>query len=58
MQVTSIRVRNFKALQNITMENIPGFAVVVGANGAGKSTLIDVFGFLKDCLTGDVRAAL
>lgn len=58
MQVTSIKVRNFKALQNIAMEDIPGFAVIVGANGAGKSTLIDVFGFLKDCLTGDVRAAL
>lgn len=58
MQVTSIRVQNFKALQNVHMENIPGFAVIVGANGAGKSTLIDIFGFLKSCLTGDVRSAL
>jgi predicted ATPase len=29
--------------------------VVVGANGTGKSTLFDVFGFLHDCLKGNVR---
>jgi predicted ATPase len=33
-------------------------AVVVGANGSGKSTLFDVFGFLHDCLIGNVRQAL
>jgi len=58
MQIQSIKVKNFKALRDIEMNNIPGFAVLVGANGAGKSTLIDVFEFLKDCLIGDVRSAL
>ncbi|MCX8509283.1 MAG: AAA family ATPase [Rhodobacteraceae bacterium] len=58
MQVTEIRVKNFKALQNVHVENIPGFAVFIGANGAGKTTLIDLFGFLKSCLIGDVRSAL
>lgn len=32
--------------------------VVVGANGSEKSTLFDVFGFLYDCLKGNVRQAL
>jgi predicted ATPase len=32
--------------------------VVVGANGTGKSTLFEVFGFLHDCLKGNVRQAL
>lgn len=32
--------------------------MVVGANGSGKSTLFDVFGFLHDCLKGNVRQAL
>lgn len=32
--------------------------MIVGANGTGKTTLFDVFGFLKDCLTYNVRAAL
>jgi predicted ATPase len=58
MRIHSIRVKNFKALQNVEMPNIPGFAVLVGANGTGKSTFIDVFGFLKDCLKNNVRAAL
>jgi predicted ATPase len=58
VQIQSIKVRNFKALKDVEMKNIPGFAVLVGANGSGKSTLIDVFEFLKDCLIGDVRSAL
>lgn len=37
---------------------MPRFCVVVGANGSGKSTLFDVFGFLKDCLTFNVKQAL
>ena len=32
--------------------------MVVGANGTGKTTLFDVFGFLHDCLKGNVRKAL
>ena len=58
MRVLSIRVRNFKALQDVSMENIPGFAVLVGANGTGKSTFIEILDFLKDCLKNDVRVAL
>lgn len=40
------------------MSDIPNFCVVVGANGTGKSTLFQVFGFLKDCLTYNVGAAI
>lgn len=58
MRVEAIRVKNFKALRDVSMENIPGFAVLVGANGTGKSTFIGVFDFLKDCLKNDVRTAL
>lgn len=58
MRVHSIRVKNFKALRDVSMDNIPGFAVLVGANGTGKSTFIGLFDFLKDCLKNDVRAAL
>lgn len=58
MRVKSIRVRNFKALRDVAMNDIPGFAVLVGANGSGKSTFIDVFEFLKDCLRENVRNAI
>lgn len=58
MRILAIRVKNYKSLQDMRMEGIPGFAVLVGANGSGKSTLIDIFQFLKDALKDDVRAAL
>ena len=58
MELKTLKVQNFKALQNIYLTDLPRFLVVVGANGSGKSTLFDVFGFLRDCLTGNVRQAL
>ena len=58
MRIESIRLNNFKAFRDIHVRDIPAFFVVVGANGSGKSTLFDVFGFLHDCLKGNVRQAL
>ncbi len=58
MRIETIRLKNFKAFENINMRDIPSFCVVVGANGTGKSTLFDVFGFLKDCLTYNIKKAL
>jgi predicted ATPase len=40
------------------MKDIPNFAVLIGANGTGKTTFIDVFGFLRDCLSGNARTAV
>lgn len=58
MKIESIRLTNFKAFKDVHLTDIPPFLVVVGANGSGKSTLFDVFGFLHDCLRGNVRQAL
>ena len=58
MRIESIRLKNFKSFRDVRMADIPSCCVVVGANGAGKSTLFDVFGFLRDCLTFNVRQAL
>lgn len=58
MKIESIRLKNFKVFRDVHIKDIPPFLVVVGANGAGKSTLFDVFGFLHDCLKGNVRQAL
>jgi predicted ATPase len=58
MKIESIRLKNFKAFRDVHLKDLPSFLVVVGANGSGKSTLFDVFGFLHDCLKGNVRQAL
>ena len=58
MKIETIRLRNFKAFREVNLTDLPHFLVVVGANGVGKTTLFDVFGFLHDCLKGNVRSAL
>jgi predicted ATPase len=58
MLIESLRIQNFKSFRRAEMKKLPRFCVVVGANGSGKSTLFDVFGFLKDCLTFNVKQAL
>lgn len=58
MKIESIRLRNFKIFRKVNITEIPSFCVIVGANGTGKTTLFEVFGFLHDCLKGNVRQAL
>ena len=58
MKIESIRLKNFRLFRDVFIDHLPDFCVVVGANGSGKTTLFDVFGFLHDCLKGNVRQAL
>lgn len=58
MRIEYLRLNNFKAFRQLELLDIPAFCVLVGANGSGKSTLFDVFGFLKDCLTHNVKSAI
>jgi predicted ATPase len=58
MQIESIRLKNFRAFQDVTMKDVPRFCVLVGANGTGKSTLFSVFAFLRDAMQGNVTSAL
>ena len=44
--------------QNAEAVDIPPMAVFIGKNGSGKTTFFDVFGFLRDCLSGNVKSAL
>ena len=58
MKIESIRLKNFKAFQDVEMLDIPRFCVLVGANGSGKSTLFQVFAFLKEAIASNVHTAL
>lgn len=63
--IEGIRVRNFRALQDVTLgklwnsrdEPLSSLTAVIGMNGVGKSTLFDAFGFLSDCLRLGVEEA-
>jgi predicted ATPase len=58
MRIEALKIRNYRALRAVELENLTGLSVFVGANGSGKSTLFDVFGFLHDALVHNVRQAL
>lgn len=58
MHIEYLRLKNFRAFQDVEMKEIPRFCVLVGANGSGKSTLFSVFGFLRDAMTANVTTAL
>lgn len=65
-KIEGFRVRNFKALKDITLGRLwnqrntaplTPLTAVIGKNGVGKSTLFDAFGFLSDCLRFGVEEA-
>ena len=58
MKIERLRLRNFRALHDVELKNIPPLAVFVGENGSGKSTLFQVFYFLKNALTHNVNIAM
>jgi predicted ATPase len=58
VKIESIRIRNYRALKEVELSDLPPVSVFIGANGTGKSTLFDVFGFLHDALLHNVRQAL
>jgi predicted ATPase len=58
MKVETLSLKNYKSFKKLHMSDLTNLAFFVGANGAGKTTLFDVFGFLKDALTKNVRQAI
>jgi len=58
MRIETIEIHNFKVFQNVKLENIGSMGVFLGENGTGKTTFFDVFGFMKACLTENIRSAL
>ena len=63
MRIESIEIKNYRVFKHAQIGDpnnspLPSLSVFVGANGTGKTTLFDVFGFLRDALTGNVHTAL
>lgn len=56
-RLESLRVRNFRALRRIEMEDLTPLTVLVGPNGSGKSTVFEALAFLSDCFESGLRRA-
>ncbi|WP_308387596.1 AAA family ATPase [Acidithiobacillus sp. AMEEHan] len=56
-RIESLRVRNFRALQDVRLERLTPLTVLLGPNGSGKSTVFDVFAFLAECFSDGLRKA-
>ncbi|MCS6995214.1 MAG: AAA family ATPase [Anaerolineales bacterium] len=56
-RIESLKVQNYRALQNLEIRKISPLTVFVGPNGSGKSTIFDVFAFLSESFTFGLRRA-
>ncbi len=56
-RIEALRVQNYRALRDITLQGITPLTVLVGPNGSGKSTVFDVFNFLSECFQHTLRSA-
>ena len=56
-RVTALRVRNYRALRDVTLKDLTPVTVLLGPNGSGKSTVFDVVAFLSECFGEGIRKA-
>ena len=56
-RIEYLKVRNFRALQEVEFKHLTPMTVLLGPNGSGKSTVFDVFAFLAECFEIGLRRA-
>ena len=65
-KILGISIKNYGCLKNIKMgqlysdrkaDPLGNLVAIIGPSGNGKSTLADAFGFIADCISGDVESA-
>jgi predicted ATPase len=56
-RIEYLRVKNYRALQNLELKKLSPLTVFLGPNGSGKSTVFDVFAFLSECFSIGLRKA-
>jgi predicted ATPase len=55
--VERLKVRNYRVLRDVTFDKLTPLTVLFGPNGSGKSTVFDVFAFLYEAFTTNLRRA-
>ncbi len=56
-RIERLVVRNYRALRDVTLDDMTPMTVLLGPNGSGKSTVFDVFAFLSECFSEGLRKA-
>lgn len=56
-RIEALKVKNYRALRDISFDRLTPLTVLLGANGSGKSTVFDVFAFLAECFADGLRRA-
>lgn len=56
-RIEYLRVRNYRALNDVELKALTPLTVLLGPNGSGKSTIFDVFAFLSECFSVGLRKA-
>lgn len=52
-----LHVQNYRVLRDVTFDKLTPLTVLLGPNGSGKSTVFDVFAFLNEAFTTNLRRA-
>ncbi len=55
--IQRLRIQNYRVLRDVQFSNLTPLTVLLGPNGSGKSTVFDVFAFLHDAFTTNLRSA-
>jgi len=56
-RIQRLTIRNYRLLRDVTFEGLTPLTVLFGPNGSGKSTVFDVFAFLHEAFTTNLRRA-
>ncbi|MFL6196735.1 MAG: AAA family ATPase [Thermoanaerobaculia bacterium] len=56
-RIESLRVKRYRALNDLDLRGMTPLTVFLGPNGSGKSTIFDVFAFLSECFSEGLRKA-
>lgn len=55
--IQRLTIRNYRLLKDVTFDKLTPLTVLFGPNGSGKSTVFDVFAFLHEAFTTNLRRA-
>ncbi|GAA0620076.1 AAA family ATPase [Kutzneria viridogrisea] len=57
-QIEHLRIRNYRALKDLTLGGLTPVTALLGPNGSGKSTVFDALAFLQEAFTKGLAEAL